>query len=233
MEKKTLSPEQLAKMQEGRRKAYEARKKAREEEKEAKKQAKLLAKKTEEEAIKQQREQRELVRKANEAKAKKKGDLSALKVKNKKKVNIATDDEVEYYEPDVLSPVPEEEEQAEQPEEIQAEQPEEKPEPEETEEEKYKRVFESESLKVLNKLPNNAKDLFKKAKSKFDCNLSVDDNIKSMIDYCKELVKANVKTAEVIKAHVEEKKDIKPPVEQVQKEREIEQKIYAIMKRFK
>ena len=229
MEKKTLSTEQLAKMQEGRRKANEARKKQKEDEKEAKKQAKMLAKKQQEEAIAQQKQQRELIRKANEAKAKKKGDLSALKVK---KENVAVEpalpkvpehQEIDIDDPDELEPEAEPE-----PEPV-------KEEVEEDENEKYKRVFESASLKVLETLPNNAKGLFKKANSKFDCNLSVDENIKSMINYCKELIKSNVKTAEVIKTHVEEKKkeEVKIPTEQIQKEREVEQRIYSIMKRFK
>ncbi len=205
--KKVLTTEQLAKMQEGRKKAYEARKKAREVEKVAKQQAKIDAKKEQEEAIRQQKEQRELIKKAAEEKKKKKGELAALKQK-----------QVEEKQP---TPEPELE-----------------PEPEETEDEKYQRVFETASLKVLETLPNNAKELFKKANSKFDCGLSVDDNIKSMINFCKDIIKANVETSKVVKQHVVEKQAeqaqvVQPPKEQVVAEKEIEQRIYTIMKRFK
>ncbi len=209
--KKVLTTEQLAKMQEGRKKAYEARKKAREVEKVAKQQAKIDAKKEQEEAIRQQKEQRELIKKAAEEKKKKKGELAALKQK-----------QVEEKQP---TPEPEPE-------------PELEPEPEETEDEKYQRVFETASLKVLETLPNNAKELFKKANSKFDCGLSVDDNIKSMINFCKDIIKANVETSKVVKQHVVEKQAeqaqvVQPPKEQVVAEKEIEQRIYTIMKRFK
>jgi len=216
MEKKTLSPEQLAKMQEGRKKAFAARKLAKEQEKIAKKSAKAEAKKEHEEALRQQKAQAELIRKASEAKSRKKSDLSALKIK---KETIEKTDHIE----EEIEDISEEEE-----EELDIE-------PVETDDEKYKRVFEKESLKILNTLPNNAKNLFKKANSKFDCNLSVDENIKSMINYCKSIIKANVDTSNVVKKHVEEKTktEIQPPVELVQKEREVEQKIYQIMKRFK
>ena len=209
--KKTLSAEQLAKMQEGRKRAYEARKKAREEEKLAKQAAKAAAKKEQEEAIRQQKEQRELIQKANEEKSKKKAELKALKEPETKEELVEMGGRVDDIEE------------------------------EEVDDERYKKVFEDASLKVLETLPNNAKDLFKKANSKFDCKLSVEDNIKSMIEYCRELVKANIETAKVVKSKVVEEKPVAdkpvdvviPPKEQIAAEREVEQRIYAIMKKFK
>jgi len=214
--KKTLSAEQLAKMQEGRKKAYEARKRAREEEKLAKQAAKAAAKKEQEEAIRQQKEQRELIQKANEDKSKKKAELKALK-EQPPEPTLSKEELVEMG-----GRVDDIEE-------------------EEVDDERYKKVFEDASLKVLETLPNNAKDLFKKANSKFDCKLSVEDNIKSMIEYCRELVKANIETAKVVKSKVVEEKPVAdkpvdiviPPKEQIAAEREIEQRIYAIMKKFK
>ena len=258
--KKTLSEEQLRKMQEGRKKANEKRKKEREE---ARKQAKNLneAKKSNDkekllqlelEAMQQQQSRIDNLKLQVERKKQVKS-----KLKNIKATEEAPEDQI-YEQPlqqdDVEQPEAEHseaehseekvqmqqsiienilehvEEEVEHKQDLQAEQhkhyvP--------TNEE-YELVFRTQAKKMRNKIPTDTRKYYDEAVKKFDFTLSLDENIKSMIDYCKNVVNENTLIANNIRNKQIERDNKKEIVQKSVAEKVTEQsvdsKIYKLMK---
>ena len=219
--KRVITAEQQEKMRLGRQKAYEERKAKKEAEVRAKKEAKEKQKAIQQQALREQKERRNNLKSAIEQRAEQKAKLKELK---KKKPNVATDEEIEYYEPDVLSPVEEEDAEGSENDEIS--------------DEAYKEKFISETDNIIKTLPKESRKLFKKATNKFDYNLSIEDNIKSMIEYVKMVVQHNITTAQAVKQHIEnkplkEKEVVQEIPEVVEAEQIIESKMNYLMTKWK
>jgi hypothetical protein len=217
--KRVITAEQQEKMRLGRQKAYEERKAKKEAEAKAKKQAKEKQKAIQQQAIQEQKERRSNLKNAIEKRAEQKAKLEKLKTK---KVSII-DEEAQFYEPDVLSPVEEDAEVSSN---------------EEISNEEYKEKFISETKAVMKTLPKESRKLFKKATNKFDYNLSVEDNIKSMIEYVKMVVQHNITTAAKVKQIVESKplkenQVVQEIPEVVEAEQIIESKMNYLMNKWK
>ena len=208
--KKSLSDEQLKKMQEGRKKASEKRKIEREE---AKSKAKEM------DSAKKSKDKQKLLDLELQALAQQQSRIDNLKiqVERKKEVKsklkaIKEEDEKEpeqiYEEPpqaEQTKEVEEEKAKAEQTESLSNKQP--------TDAE-YAEVFNREAHKIREKLPEESKKYFDNATNKFDFTLSLDDNIKGMIDYVKTIVEKNTEIAKSIrdsKRELEDKKEIVQP----------------------
>ena len=98
----------------------------------------------------------------------------------------------------------------------------------------YELVFRTQANKMRNKIPPNTRKYYDEAVKKFDFTLSLDDNIKSMIDYCKNVVNDNTLIANTIRnkqIQNENKKEIvqKSVAEKVT-EQAVDSKIYKLMK---
>jgi len=241
--KKTLSEEQLKKMQEGRKKANEKRKKEREE---ARKQAKDLneAKKSKDkekllqlelEAMEQQQSRIDNLRLQVERKKQVKS-----KLKNIKATQEAPEEQI-YEQPpqqdddkakesiieNILEHV---EEEVEHQQDLQAEQHKDYV----PTNEEYELVFRTQANKMRNKIPVDTRKYYDEAIKKFDFTLSLDDNIKSMIDYCKDVVKENTVIANSIRNKQIERENKKEIVQKTVAEKVTEQsvdsKIYKLMK---
>ena len=87
---------------------------------------------------------------------------------------------------------------------------------------------------MRNKIPVESRKYYDEAIKKFDFTLSLDDNIKSMIDYCKSVVKENTEIASNIRTKQIEKENEKELVQKslVEKvtEQSVDSKIYKLMK---
>ena len=239
--KKTLTEEQLKKMQEGRRKAAQKRQKEREE---AKKKAKEIgdAKKSKDkekllqlelEALQQQQDRIDNLKMQVERKKQVKSKLKQIK-----EVDEKPEDQV--YE----SNIEENESQAEQT--IDAlEQVEEKintqvahPDTDDRDyvptDDEYKQVFEREAKKMRNNIPIETRKYYDEAIKKFDFTLSLDDNIAEMINYVKTVVNSNAKMAKGIREKQiknENKKEVvQKSVPEKVAEQSVDSKIYKLMK---
>ncbi|MHA2182362.1 MAG: hypothetical protein ACXAAH_13165 [Promethearchaeota archaeon] len=219
--KKTLSDEQLKKMQEGRKKASEKRKIEREEAK---------AKAKEMDIAKKSKDKQKLLDLELQALAQQQSRIDNLKIQVERKKEVKSK----------LKAIKEEDEK--EPEQIYEEPPQEveeqakaqQPQPQEVEVEKavkavkaveslsnkqptdeeYAEVFNREARKIREKLPQESKKYFDNATNKFDFTLSLDDNIKGMIDYVKTIVEKNTEIAKSIrdsKRELEDKKEIVQP----------------------
>ena len=209
--KKTLSDEQLKKMQEGRKKASDKRKIEREE---AKSKAKEM------DIAKKSKDKQKLLDLELQALAQQQSRIDNLKIQvdRKKEVKsklkaIKEEDEKEpqqiYEEPIIEEkeePIIEEQAKAEHKQPAIGKEP-----PTDAE---YAEVFNSEARKIRDKLPQESKKYFDNATNKFDFTLSLDDNIKGMIDYVKTIVEKNTEIAKSIrdsKRELEDKKEIVQP----------------------
>tara|TARA_R100000734_G_C3301657_1_gene92251 strand:+ start:210 stop:950 length:741 start_codon:yes stop_codon:yes gene_type:complete len=239
--KKTLSEEQLKKMQEGRKKAAQKRAKEREE---AKAKAKELsnAKKSKDkekllqlelEALQQQQDRINNLKMQVERKKQVKSKLKSIK-----EVDEKPEDQV--YE----APLEETDDEAEQTIEV-LEKVEKKInkqiEHKETDDrdyvpndEEYVATFAREAHRMRKNIPAETRKYYDEAIKKFDFTLSLDDNISSMIDYVKEVVKNNTELANGIRnkqVQKENKKEIvqKNVAEKVA-EQSVDSKLHKLMK---
>ena len=100
--------------------------------------------------------------------------------------------------------------------------------------EEYSQVFNQEAKKMRAKIPKEVQHYYDDAVKKFDFTLSLDDNIKTMINYVSKVVRQNAKTAQQVRKvqkKIEDKEEIvqKQGVE-IEVEKEIESQIGRLMK---
>tara|TARA_R110002110_G_scaffold116940_1_gene288975 strand:+ start:1405 stop:2184 length:780 start_codon:yes stop_codon:yes gene_type:complete len=241
--KKVLSPEQLLKMQEGRKKASESRKLAKEKAKEdAKNKEKALAKsdksdllELEIQALAQQQDRINNLKLQVDRKKQVKSKLK--KIKDEKAETSAEVSEVAEEEAKANS----DSEQSE--EEIEIKKPLEKidipieipkiPKKEipinESEkhniDKDYKELFELESSKLRVKLDPSVHKYYDNAIKKFDYNIPLNDNINNMINYVKVVVHENTQLANKIKEEKQISDDSKIIVERQEEETIVEKQI--------
>ncbi len=236
--KKTLSPEQLEKMRVGRQKAYEKRKKEREE---AKSKSKELgdAKKT--------NNKEKLLQLEMEAMAQQQSRIDNLKMQVERKREVKSKLKLAKQQTEAqeaLEDIPEEtiaEEVANEVEE-ELEKVEEKVEAKVEKlggedgisDAEYTKVFFQQANLIKKKIPKEVHNYYDDAVSKFDFTLTLDDNIKNMINYVKDVVKDNtkiVKNVRQVQKKAEEKEEIisKPKVED-EAEKHIDSQISRLMK---
>ena len=237
--KKTLSEEQLKKMQEGRRKAAQKRAKEREE---AKAKAKELndAKKSKDkekllqlelEALQQQQDRINNLKMQVERKKQVKSKLKSIKEVDEKPADQVyekklSDDEEE----EVIEALEEVEEKINK----QIEHKETDDRDYVPNDEEYVATFAREAHKMRKNIPAETRKYYDEAIKKFDFTLSLDDNISSMIDYVKEVVKNNTELANGIRnkqIQRENKKEIvqKNVAEKVA-EQSVDSKLHKLMK---
>ena len=241
--KKTLSPEQLKKMQEGRKRAYEKRKAEREAAKQASKE-KTQAKKDndkekllqlEMEAMKQQQDRIDHLKLQVERKREVKAKLKSIKE------DVEDEPDAEEYIPEVI----EEElinevanKVAEEVEEV-LEKVEEKVEKKEEKSvswsnEEYTEVFQREANKMRAKIPKEVQHYYTDAVRKFDFSLSLDDNIQNMINYVSSVVKKNAETVSEVRKvqkNIEDKQELVQKQEpEIQMEKELQSQINKLIK---
>ena len=225
--KKVLSPEQLSKMQEGRKKAAESRKKAKEDSKKEATDRKNAEKKSDKSDL------LKLEMQALEQQQSKINNLK-LQVETKKEIKSRLKSiKIVEEEPDVL----EEEEEESQDIEIEPQVPKEPTDKKSvvnsekhTIDEDYKDIFETESKKLRGTLDPSVHKYYDNAVDKFDYNLSLNDNIKTMIDYVKEVVKENTLLAESVKQNKDELDDKKEIVQETIVEKQLTSQINKLMK---
>ena len=243
--KKVLSPEQLLKMQEGRKKAAESRKLAKEKAKEdAKNKEKALAKsdksdllELEIQALAQQQDRINNLKLQVDRKKQVKSKLK--KIKDEKEV--AAEVAAEEAKANVNSNSDSDSEQSE--EEIEIKKPLEKidipieipkiPKKEipinESEkhniDKDYKELFELESSKLRVKLDPSVHKYYDNAIKKFDYNIPLNDNINNMINYVKLVVQENTQLANKIKEEKQISDDSKIIVERQEEETIVEKQI--------
>ena len=188
--KKVLSDEQLKKMQEGRKIASEKRKLAKEQSKD------LAKKKT---AASKKSDKSELLNLELEALAQQQDKINNLKMQVDRKREVKSKlksikDEV-IEDNDELEVVEEEVEEKEEVEEVKEEK--------EDDNKKYEFTFKEEAKRLRENIDPSAHKYYDNAVNKFDYTLSLDDNIKSMIEYVKNVVDSNVQLATKIKEEKE------------------------------
>lgn len=241
--KKVLSPEQLLKMQEGRKKASESRKLAKEKAKEdAKNKEKALAKsdksdllELEIQALAQQQDRINNLKLQVDRKKQVKSKLK--KIKDEKAETSAEVSEVAEEEAKANSDSEHSEE------EIEIKKPLEKidipieipkiPKKEipinESEkhniDKDYKELFELESSKLRVKLDPSVHKYYDNAIKKFDYNIPLNDNINNMINYVKVVVHENTQLANKIKEEKQISDDSKIIVERQEEETIVEKQI--------
>ena len=241
--KKTLSEEQLKKMQEGRKRAAQKRAKEREEAK-AKAKELGLAKKSKDkekllqlemEALQQQQDRIDNLKMQVERKKQIKSKLKSIKEVDEKpdeqvyeapledeaeaeQVSVATEvlekveekinKQIEHKETDDRDYVPNDEE--------------------------YVATFAREAHKMRKNIPVETRKYYDEAIKKFDFTLSLDDNITSMINYVKEVVKDNTELANGIRNKQIQKENKKEVVQKNVAEKVAEQsvdsKLHKLMK---
>ena len=213
--KKTLSDEQLKKMQEGRKKASEKRKIEREE---AKSKAKEM------DSAKKSKDKQKLLDLELQALAQQQSRIDNLKIQVERKKEVKSKlkaiKEEDEKEPEQIYEEPPQEVEKEQTKEVEVEKAVKavkavealsNKQPTDAE---YAEVFNREAYKIRDKLPEESKKYFDNATNKFDFTLSLDDNIKGMIDYVKTIVEKNTEIAKSIrdsKRELEDKKEIVQP----------------------
>tara|TARA_R110000824_G_scaffold81460_1_gene204812 strand:+ start:2411 stop:3070 length:660 start_codon:yes stop_codon:yes gene_type:complete len=214
--KRVITADQQEKMRIGRQKAYEERKLKKEAQTKEKRDTKEKQKAIQQQALQQQKDRRSNLKSAIEKRQEQKAKLATLKPQKK----VVIDEEAEFFEPDIiLSPVEEEEDR-------------------EPTDQEYKEKFAEEAENLIKTLPHGSKQLFRKATRKFDYNLSVEDNIKGMIDYVKMVVQHNITTAQQVKAAIEtkalkENEAVQEIPEVVEAEQIIESKMNYLMNKYK
>lgn len=231
--KKTLTDEQKKKMAEGRKKAMDKRKKEREA---AKAQAKELesAKKSKDkekllqlemEALQQQQDRIDNLRLQVARKKQVKNKLQKIKqeeeIPDDQTYEVDIDDNLEMEIVEALETVEEEVEEKEDKQPV-------------VSDAEYSAVFKREANKMRKNIPVEARQYYDKAVRKFDFTLSLDDNIKNMIDYVKHVVGENtdiVKNVRDKQIKEENKKEIvhKSVTEKIT-EQTIDSKIGKLMK---
>ena len=232
--KKTLTPEQLEKMRIGRQKAYEKRKAEREAAKQKSKEIgqakknndkeKLLQ--LEMEAMKQQQDRIDNLKLQVERKRQVKSKLKNAKLEPVQEEAEEPEEHVEQEE--IVEQVEEELEKVE-----------EKVEkkigikPDITDAE-YTKVFYQQANLMKKKIPKEVHHYYDDAVSKFDFTLSLDDNIKNMIGFVKDVVEKNtkvVKDVRQVQKKIEDKQEVisKPKVED-EAEKHIDSQISKLMK---
>jgi hypothetical protein len=232
--KKTLTPEQLEKMRIGRQKAYEKRKAEREAAKQKSKEIgqakknndkeKLLQ--LEMEAMKQQQDRIDNLKLQVERKRQVKSKLKNAKLEPVQEEAEEPEEHVEQEE--IVEQVEEELEKVE-----------EKVEkkigikPDITDAE-YTKVFYQQANLMKKKIPKEVHHYYDDAVSKFDFTLSLDDNIKNMIGFVKDVVEKNtkvVKDVRQVQKKVEAKQEVisKPKVED-EAEKHIDSQISKLIK---
>ena len=244
--KKTLTEEQLKKMQEGRRKAAQKRQKEREE---AKKKAKEIgdAKKSKDkekllqlelEALQQQQDRIDNLKMQVERKKQVKSKLKQIKEVDEKPEDQVYESNIEENESQAQA------EQTEQT--IDAlEHVEEKintqvahPDTDDRDyvptDDEYKQVFEREAKKMRNNIPIETRKYYDEAVKKFDFTLSLDDNISEMINYVKTVVNSNATMAKNIREkqikNENRKEVVQKSVPEKVAEQSVDSKIYKLMK---
>ena len=237
--KKVLSPEQLLKMQEGRKKASESRKLAKEKAKEdAKNKEKALAKS----------DKSDLLELEIQALAQQQDRINNLKLQVDRKKQVKSKLKKIKDEKEEVSEVAEEEAKAnsdseQSEEEIEIKKPLEKidipieipkiPKKEipinESEkhniDKDYKELFELESSKLRVKLDPSVHKYYDNAIKKFDYNIPLNDNINNMINYVKVVVHENTQLANKIKEEKQISDDSKIIVERQEEETIVEKQI--------
>ena len=229
--KKTLSPEQLEKMRLGRKKAYEKRKAEREAAKEKSKQVGEAKKKNDKEkllqlemeAMKQQQDRIDNLKIQVERKRQVKS-----KLKNAKLEPVAEEQEDVEEQEEIVEQVEEELEKVEEKVEQKISK---KPEISDAE---YTKVFYEQANLMKKKIPKEVHHYYDDAVSKFDFTLSLDDNIKNMIGFVKDVVEKNtkvVKDVRQVQKKIEDKQEVisKPKVED-EAEKHIDSQISKLMK---
>ena len=237
--KKTLSPEQLAKMQEGRKRATEARKKAKEEAQEEASKRKTALKKS---------DKSELLALEIQALAQQQNRIDNLKIQVERKKEVKsrlksikeTEDPVEEEDPiEEEDPVEEElivEKTPDPPKKVQIVEKVSVLETKESnvnkihDDNNYKDIFEKESTKLREKINPSVHNYYDQAIKKVDYSLPLDQNIQNMIDYVKDIVEKNTQLAESInkeKQLAEEKQEI---VQENVVEKQITSQIQKLMK---
>ena len=237
--KKVLSPEQLLKMQEGRKKVAESRKLAKEKAKEdAKNKEKALAKS----------DKSDLLELEIQALAQQQDRINNLKLQVDRKKQVKSKLKKIKDEKEEVSEVAEEEAKAnsdseQSEEEIEIKKPLEKidipieipkiPKKEipinESEkhniDKDYKELFELESSKLRVKLDPSVHKYYDNAIKKFDYNIPLNDNINNMINYVKVVVHENTQLANKIKEEKQISDDSKIIVERQEEETIVEKQI--------
>lgn len=242
--KKTLSEEQIKKMQLGRKLAYEKKKKERELErnkakefvdaKKDKNKEKLL--KLEMEALQQQQDRIDNLKIQVERKKEVKSKLKMAKQEEAEPVEQSPREIVER-ELEIDEPIIEK--ILDLKEEVEVDMAgvsndfvgDEKEMPDEKEEEavelfiptndEYREVFNEKASEIRKGIPQPVKKYYDEALKKFDCHLDLDTNITNMIDYVKEVVKTNTEIVNKVRSEQKEKELEK------QKQNEIIQKLEA------
>lgn len=229
--KKTLSPEQLKKMQEGRKRAYEKRKAEREAAKQASKE-KTQAKKDndkekllqlEMEAMKQQQDRIDHLKLQVERKREVKAKLKSIKEDEPEDA-----DQVYVPEEELINDVEEVLEKVEE----KVEKKEEKS--VSWSDEEYTEVFQREANKMRAKIPKEVQHYYTDAVRKFDFSLSLDDNIQNMINYVSSVVKKNAETVSEVRKvqkNIEDKQELVQKQEpEIQMEKELQSQINKLIK---
>jgi len=244
--KKTLSEEQLKKMQEGRRKAAQKRQKERED---AKKKAKEFgdAKKTNDkqkllqlelEALQQQQDRIDNLKMQVERKKHVKSKLKQIKEVDEKPEDQVFEADIDGEEAQAQAEQTEQTidalEEVEEKINIQAVHKETDDRDYAPSDDEYKKVFETEAKKMRNNIPVATRKYYDDAIKKFDFTLSLDDNIKGMIDYVKDIVKENTQVAKTVREKqmaAENKREVvqKALPEKIA-EQSVDSKIYKLMK---
>lgn len=233
--KKTLSPEQLEKMRLGRKRAYEKRKAEREAAKAKSKEVGEAKKKNDKEkllqlemeAMQQQQDRIDNLRLQVERKKEVKSKLKAAKLEP-----VAEEPEhVEEPEEPIEEVI---EEVAEDIEEV-VEKVEKKLEKKsEVSDAEYTQVFYREAGKMKKNIPKEVQHYYDDAISKFDFTLSLDDNIKNMIDYVEQVVIKNSKVINDVRdvqKKVEEKQEVVSKLKhEDEAEKHIDSQISRLMK---
>ena len=207
--KKTITPEQRAKMDAGRKAAAEKRKKEKEELKARVKkemeQEKKNMKKAVKEAEKQQKDRLNNAKKDNDAKKKIKKELEQLK----ESMKIETKKPVEFKkEEEEIKEVLEEivEEVKEEVEEIKEEKTEEKPTKPTITKTQIEGLFQAKVSQALENINDETtKDIFRDTANNYDFNDSVENNINRLMRRAKEKFLSNTETIKAKKEEIEEK----------------------------
>lgn len=215
--KKTITPEQRAKMDAGRKAAAERRKKEKEEvkarvKKEMEEEKKRM-KKAEREAEKQQKDRLNNAKKDNDAKKKIKKELEQLKesmkIETKKPVEFKKEEEeIKEVLEEIVEEVKEEVEEVieEKKEEIKEEKTEEKPTKPVINKTQIEGLFQakvSEALENIN--DETTKDIFRDTANNYDFNDSVENNINRLMRRAREKFLSNTETIKAKKEEIEEK----------------------------
>jgi len=210
--KRTITPEQRAKMDAGRKAAAERRKKEREEEKARKKQELAEEKKKMKEAEKQQKDRLKNAEKDNAAKKRIKKELEQLKesmkIETKKPIpkeelSEVLDKVVEEVAEEVVEVV--EEKRNEVIEEKKEEKPKEEPKPQ-INKTQLESLFKAKvNEMVLNINDENARDIFLDTANNYDWNDTVDNNINRLMSRAKSRFESNKQAIEIKTQQIEEK----------------------------